>query len=259
MRMDVRHIFHQEDSYSFWCIHDLYLREAGFSTSGKTLCYSVERVSCWFDDLNLGCLFDFVWLEVSETLSPSRTRSLRWVGGDTIHIFLEVPLLCQLSYFLLKLAVIFTTMFLDSTEFSPSSWFRSHYSSLWRRRCSDVMQVEYLTPDLLSTSIHRHENFMLSSLLFLTWFCHLWARWNFFPLRVWTLDAWDVFLDIMRILFGVDFLAFDVALNPGDHLSQGECRLLDEKLIEVFCIKSILEYPQKHFLVWWSDPALLDP
>lgn len=53
-----------------------------------------------------------------------------------------------------------------------------------------------------------------------------------------------------RLLFRIDLLAFYVTICLDDHFCYRNGWLLDERLIEVFHLDTILERPHEHFLVW---------
>lgn len=111
MMMDFIYIFLREDDHSF-CrsrfTFNLEFREVfntqdlasvpytcitGFPDPTNSSCYGVKCVAHKFTTLALGSLFHFVGPGDSYVISPSRVRLVWRMGGVTLHIFFEVPLL----------------------------------------------------------------------------------------------------------------------------------------------------------------------
>lgn len=106
--------------------------------------------------LSLRHFFIFFLPRTSNINSPTRARFLWGLDEVARHIFLEVFFLYHSFNFLCELVVVLNMMSLNPAELASSSWPRTHHILL-RRWCKDIVQVEYLAPDLLIVSVQRCE------------------------------------------------------------------------------------------------------
>lgn len=152
------------------------------------------------------------------------------------------------------MTAVFNVMSIYLVELAPSSWFITHHIRLRGIWCRDVVQLDYLAPDSLTTNVQRCEAFFCLTYPFECWF--FLYGWGIIaiPPVVWAINHVNTLLNVACLLFGVSFLIFYVALNSGDQLWRWQHWFLGEGLVEVSHFKSILEHPHNFF---WFGVTIL--